>query len=515
MNRKTPAFLVGLIAVFGLLAAATHDASVASTAPTLRVILGAGAKGNLKPGVKRYPSGTKVQFSFIPTAGHAAAMVVLDGRLVKPKGTVTMNGDHYLWAFGNPESGKTFENVMTAPADVTKIPYPEFYQKAPSFSFNVADPYCAITSDVIAYPNSYLGAFPMPPIAGAPLPPDILRGVTLRDFWDTGGNPAQNIGCQGSYRSAFTASLKRLKRLGVDHVNMWQTAGLYDVEAAELRFVEDMRMSDDDLAWAVAEAKAAGLKYHNYMAVGGDTKGKPLPSNPDADWASRFLEAWTKFIVGRAVVAQRLGIEALQLDWCAYGWQMTPELVSVYVPKMTNLARRVRGVYSGKRFLGTSYAPSEPKLLKNIDWVHCPVNVWVPAEKNNHLSLSLLKRSAEDCLAWHAGKLGAEAPPVVWAILACSHPKALNGPWVEDSFCVPSREDCSQRKVRTDFSVQALAYEAMLEAINEQTLLKTASVEVMAYWFVDIVRPKDSFPNLSMSFRNKPAESIVYEWFKR
>lgn len=536
MHRKAAAFLVGLIAIIGLLSAVTDKApsaesvegpeedlssvgaagiSGASTNPALRVILGAGAKGNLKPGVKRYAPGTKVQYVFSPTAGHSAAMVVRDGKLVKPRGTITMSGDHYLWAFGNPKSGKKFDNVMTVPADVTKIPYPDFYRRAPSFSFNVADPYCAVTSDVISYPTSYLGAFPMPPVAGAPLSSEVLRGVFLRDYWDDGDNPAQNEGCTHGYREAFTESLKKLKRLGVDHVNNYQTGILNDINAAELRFVEEMRLNDADLTWIVAQVKAAGLEYHNYLAVMGDSKGRPLPSKPDPAWASRLMDAWTKFVIGRAVVAQRLGIEALALDWSAYGWEMTPELIAIYVPKMTVLAQRVRRVYSGKIMLGTAYLPSDPVLLKSLDWVHCPVGGWASEEENSRLDVALIKRNALIGIGACAATLGAAAPPVVWGMAASSHRNFFTQGWVEDSFCVPSPEDCSQRKIKTDFSVQALAFEAALEAIKEQNLLKTASVEVCGYWFTDVLRPKDSFPNLSLSIRNKPAESIVYEWFKR
>jgi hypothetical protein len=355
----------------------------------------------------------------------------------------------------------------------------------------------------------------MPPIVGAPLPPDVLRGVFLRDYWDAGDNPAQNTGCTHGYREAFTASLKRLKRLGVDHVNNYQTGILNDVNAPKLHFVEEMRLNDPDLTWIVAQAKAAGLKYHNYLAVMGDTKNRPLPSKPTPAWASRLMDAWTEFVVGRAVVAQRLGIEALGLDWSAYGWEMTPELVAIYVPKMTNLARRVRRVFSGKIMLGTGYLPSDPELLKCLDWVHCPVSLWASEEENSRLDVSLLKRNAHLKIGWSAATLGADAPPVVWGMVASSHRNFFTEGWVEDSFCVPSPEDCSQRKIKTDFSVQALAFEATLEAIKEQTLLKTASVEVCGYWFTDVLRPKDSFPNLSLSIRNKPAESIVYEWFKR
>jgi hypothetical protein len=471
----------------------------------------------LKPGVKPYAPGTRVSFSFTPTAGHAAALVILDGKLVKPKGTINMNGDHYLWAFGNPKSGKTFENVMTVPSDVTKIPYPEFYQKTPSFTFNVADPYCALTSDVVSYPTSYLGAFPMPPIVDAPLPPGVLRGVTLRDFWnDTQKyNPGLNKGCTGSMYTAYTESMKRFKRLNADHVIMFQTALLEDVNAAELRFLaKDNWVSETDLAWFVAEARAAGLNVYQGMTVGGDSKHQPLPTNPSSVWLAKYLDAWTNYLVGQARVAQRHGIRALQLDWGSYWFDMKP-WNSLYVSKMTDLARRVRSVFSGKIYLGPLYIPSDPVLHKSIDWIYCGIVMWISDEDNKSISVSVVKKWFLSNLVGLANLLGADAPPIVWGLNSGSHPKALLGKFLEDAFCVPSPENCSQRKIRTDFSIQAIAYEAVLEALAEQTLLETAGVETEGYWYIDVIRPKDSFPNLSTSIRNKPAESIVYEWFKR
>jgi hypothetical protein len=187
---------------------------------------------------------------------------------------------------------------------------------------------------------------------------------------------------------------------------------------------------------------------------------------------------------------------------------------SLYVSKMTELARRVRRVFSGKTILG-AHIPSEPSLLKNIDRVGVGIFYNISSEENNQLGVSVVKKRTQEIIGGVADRLGADAPPIVWGLAPGSYRNYLLGGWLEDAFCVPSPDDCSQRKVRTDFSVQAITYEAALEAIAEQTLLKTASVEAFGYWYTDVIRPKDSFPNLSFSFRNKPAESIVYQWFKR
>src|SRR5207245_11115524 len=96
--------------------------------------------------------------------------------------------------------------------------------------------------------------------------------------------------------------------------------------------------------------------------------------------------------------------------------------------------------------------------------------------------------------------------PVVWQLFAQSHRDYLLNAWVEDGFCVSG---CAQNAVRTDFSVQAIAYEAMLEAVSTQTAFTTVGVTATASWYVDVILPAQSFPNISQSWRNKPAESIL------
>jgi hypothetical protein len=87
--------------------------------------------------------------------------------------------------------------------------------------------------------------------------------------------------------------------------------------------------------------------------------------------------------------------------------------------------------------------------------------------------------------------------------------------WVEDAFCVNNGTGgCIQDSLQTDFSVQAIGYEAVFEAAMESGL-NFMSVDPYGYWFVDVILPQHSFPNTSQSVRNKPAESIVYQWFQK
>src|SRR2546422_10912264 len=321
----------------------------------LTTILGDGAQGTPLTSAVPYDQGAVVLYCYTPSAGNASAMAVLDGAVVPASGSISMTADHVLWAFGNPSNGTPFNGMMTVPSDFTKIPYPEFYQRAPSFSYTVPDPYCAIATAVVAYPASYLGAFPLPAIQGGPLPVAVSRGAAVKDYWHYGlTNPSTNAGCSGDMHASFINTLQRLRKLGADHVDIYEAAYLVDVNAAQLDFdlTRRIEIPDAELAWIVGAAKAAGLEVHEYMQVSGeDLNYVPLPTPPTRDWASAYLDAYTRFIGGRAAVAQSDGIQAFQLDWGAYWFDWTPYR-DLFIAKMTAAAQQVRAVFSGKILYG-------------------------------------------------------------------------------------------------------------------------------------------------------------------
>lgn len=489
--------------------------SVAQGLP-LTTILGDGAEGGPQTSTVSYAQGAAVPYCYTPSAGYASAMAVLDGAVVPASGSIAMNADHVLWAFGNPSSGTPFDGVMTVPSDFTKIPYPDFYQRTPSFSYTVPAPYCAIATGVVAYPASYLGAFPLPAIQGAPLPAAVSRGAAVKDYWQYGlTNASTNAGCSGSLHAAFLNTLQRLRKLGADHVDIYQSAYLVDVNAAVLDFdlTRRIEIPDAELAWIVAQARAAGLDVHEYMLVAGeDVNHVPLPTPPTSTWASAYLDAYTRFIVNRAAVAQSDGIQALQLDWGVYFFDWTPYR-DLFIAKMTAAAQQVRGVYSGKILYGATapWISNDVGLMNSIDWFIGDLfnNIQFSPADNANITVPQLRQKYLDLITGLGNALGAAKRPVVWHLFVQSHRDYLLNGWVEDGFC------CAAKALQTDFSVQAITYEAMLEAISAQTTFTTVGVSAVASWYVDVMLPAQSFPNISQSWRNKPAESILYRWFAR
>jgi len=494
--------------------------SPADVAPMflLTTILGDGAQGSPLTSAVPYAPGAVVPYCYTPSPGHASAIAVLDGSVVTATGSISMNADHVLWVFGNASNGTPFNGMMTVPSDFTKIPYPEFYQRAPSFSYTVPDPYCATVTAVVAYPTSYLGAFPLPAIQGAPLPAAMSRGAAVKDYWQYGlTNPSTNAGCSGDMHAAFVTTLQRLRKLGADHVDIYQSAYLIDVNAAQLDFdlTRRIEISDAELAWIVGAAKAAGLEVHEYMLIAGeDVNHVLLPTPPTSAWAGDYLDAYTRFIVNRAAVAEHDGIQALQLDWGVYFFDWTPYR-DVFIAKMTTAAQQVRAVYSGKILYGAAapWISNDPGLMTNIDWFIGDIfGIQFSAADNGNITVPQLREKYLTLITGLGNTLGPAKRPVMWRLFAQSHRDYLLNGWVEDGFCV---SNCSQSTLHTDFSVQAIAYEAMLEAISAQTAFTTAGVTAVGSWYVDVMLPAQSFPNISQSWRNKPAESILYRWFAR
>jgi hypothetical protein len=451
----------------------------------------------------------------------ASALVVIDGNPAPASGTLAMNQDHVLWAFGLPASGTSFPGMMTIPSDVTQIPYPQFYTGQTGFSFTVPAPYCTVASTVIAYPASYLGTYPLPAIQGAPLATGILRGISDKDcYWSN--NPSYSVTCNGCSGTdnhlAFQDMLARNKNLGADYITVGQGVILDDSSAPTLTFdASTDNISDTDLTWMVAQANALGMGLHMDLEITGDVAGLgPPTTTPTTEYVTNFLSAWSTYVVNRATKAQQQGVAAMSIDWSCWGYQCWgSQFWPAYIQSMTALAQQVRSVYNGKIYMGVQgYGGmiADPNLLANIDWMRVCLNDSLTSTQVNNLSVALRKQTYIDQINSIASGMGNLVIPVIWIVCAQSYNNYfLDGP-VEDGLCV---NGCMQASLTTDFSVQAIGYEGELEAISAQTAFPNAAVEPISYWWVDVILPDQSFPNLSTSCRNKPAESILYQWYKR
>ncbi len=306
--------------------------------------------------VQTFQSGESVAYSYTPTAGFSAAVVVLDGQIVANSGTIAMSADHWLFAYGSSETGTSFPDMVTVPSDPTKITYPQIYQNRVASAAKVDDAYCASTSETVSFPASYLGSFPLPAIAGAPLAPTVKRGAAIKDVWQSAmTRPTQNLGCTGDLHKAIIATLQRLQAMGIDHIAVFRDTQVVDMNAATLSILPNASwsISLDEMKWITSTARSFGMAVHEYRSVvTNDTKNNILPPAPTQEWLTRFLDAYTTFLVDRAREAEANGIEAFQLDFLFYYFPDPAPFKPLLVQKFIAAAKAVRAVYSGKLVFG-------------------------------------------------------------------------------------------------------------------------------------------------------------------
>jgi len=528
-----PAGSYPLVITVGNSASNAASITVAGGTQTRQFVLssmvGDGATGGPSSGSFKYPAGTTESYSYAPASGFSAPIVEIDGTVSQASGSISMNSDHWLWAFGQPASGTDFSGFITTPNDPSIIPYPQFYMNRPSsLTIRVPDPHCALQSDVIAYPSSYLGSFSMPAISGAPLASGIARGVNFKDFWDPPnfGTATLNNGCSDSMHDAFTDSVARVKRMGADHLSVMNTPVLVDAGGNMLqRPVEGQAVMlnptwpgagipESDLAFIVSTASQAGLDVWIDFQVCciGDAP-------PSADWFSSFLDAYTQYVVQMAQLAEKYGVKSIMLNWGAWNDYSVTQFGDVYTDKLDAALSQIRDVYHGTVRLYDWGAvditrSSAIALYKNVDAIQLEFDTPIlSADENQNLTFSLVKQKYKHLFAGMVNQFVAAFPSqkIAFYALIQSHRNFLQTGWIEDAFCV---NGCIQNTLQTDFSVQAIAYEALLEAAAESGI-DFMSFDTKGYWYADNILPNTSFPNTAQSVRNKPAETILQRWYKK
>jgi len=282
-----------------------------------------------------------------------------------------------------------------------------------------------------------------------------------------------------------------------------------------ISFLGQISISDTDLVWMGQQAQAQGIKARLIMQVcSNDQKGNLLNNlTLNNQWYSTFFDTYSAFALHQAQLAQTAGFDAISLDWMDWQPASWATASSTRSARLQQLSTSIRQIFTGRQMLYSTWnsdgAPSG--LVASVDLLiaYLDTSKLTPAQ-SNALNVSQLLPGFIQSINWR--QFLGSGKPIIWMLQMQSHKDFFVNGWVEDSGCWST--PCAS-SLTTDFSVQAIGIEAALEAINQQTFFKTESVLINSYWLADTITPHDSFPNTSQSIRNKPAESIVYQWWKK
>jgi len=416
----------------------------------------------------------------------------------------------------------TMNDVLVTPTDINKIDYPKFYNTPAIVKATIKDPYCAITKEEVVYPVSYLGSHEFPQIKNAPLPAEISRIIGIKDTWVP--EPNLNKSCYSSgytaTKQAYEKTLERVKVLGANQISFTNYVHFSDFKNAQIDGPDKAAVSEGDLRFVADKASKQNLKFILYLNL---APGKQTVSDiPNSSWLSTLTKNWEPFVLNQAKIAEETGIYAIMINH--FDYQPTIKgFEDTYQKEMTLLLQKMKTIYSGRVLLmidpiwGADLSKLD-LLLKQVDgFIYTPVTNILGNQNDKTVSVNNLKTLYLDNFAGLGRDFNKYNKPIYIRILIQSSKEFLEKGWSEDMFCIMrGSEQCYQNKLEVDFGAQAIAYEAMLEAIAQihNKHFTVGGVDSYGYWFTDVILPSFSQPQIAQSIRNKPAESIIKAWFK-
>lgn len=418
--------------------------------------------------------------------------------------------------------------TYTVPNNVAALSYPASYTTPTARAADLDNPLCGTGLSAVTYPQDWLGRYPLPALSGAPIAVSVQRGIGMKDVWDK-ANAAYVAGCTSTARTEWTNTVTRIKALGADYVTLtpWTFIGVraggdwYIQNPSELN---SSTIDDTDLAWAVSEAHRLGLKVVWKNQIQGMQVGSvvSVPASNRTN-VSRFFDAFEPYMLERATFLQGIGIDTMTVSCTCFAWLEDSPYADIYEARMAALLPQIRARFSGKiRMRDHMAIMSNATIRNNIDEVTTALYLNMTAAEVPTLTTAGLRAKFEQTLASIDTVYHGLAKPVVFEIGAPSRTDYYTTGYLEETFCTAgfdiitgSPDACIQRAMVTDLSLQAMYYEAYLEAVKGQTFFVTGSIEGMDYWMVDGIQPSNTFANLGYSPRSKPAEGILKAWFAR
>jgi hypothetical protein len=246
------------------------------------------------------------------------------------------------------------------------------------------------------------------------------------------------------------------------------------------------------------------------------------------DNMTKFLAAYDTYMLNRAALLQSLGVDVMSID-CICWFPAQGATTDQYISELASLAPRIKAIYSGK--LRMEINTIEQQVYANATLKGALDYVQIVPFPQNISTADIQSLTVETLESLYAAGIASRtnlidnSKPIIWGVGAPSRPDFFNtstSGYEEEMFCTAGfggpgttpETNCYQQTTVTDFSFQAMVYEAQLEAIQRQSYFQTFSVSAGAYWLGDNILPDTDFPNIAYNIRNKPAEALLYRWFK-
>ena len=443
------------------------------------------------------------------------------------------------------------QSLVTVFPDISANTYPATYTTASTIA--TINDECLLTGSPVQFLAADKGITQLPVIQpGATLKGVGTLSVSPMDFWATSNaNPNQNnpvidtVCGNTGMRGAFTATLLRAKALGATTLTMYDSRSVDS--ASNFQALVRQFIPDADLVWMAQQAQANGMKIRYKIQIDAIDYWNPTTNTGGVDlntylatltqpqaaaWLNTMFTQYSVALKHMAsVMAQNpTAYDAIEIDWGYWNPTDWSPYNTARFAALTQLSDDIRAIYPWKQWIAGSTVQAKPAmdqlwtgaqaLIDKIDIIETmPIQTrMTTTQENAALTVSLINNpvngiSGNYLPTW----MQTVNKPFMWTLQVQSQNSYFSGTFYDGS--CPSTVN-----MQADFGAQAVGYEAFLEIIRDYSTtgrngihLQLDSINTTGYSWSDTMLPYSTAnvcARMQQSIRNKPAEAIVYNWFK-
>lgn len=201
----------------------------------------------------------------------------------------------------------------------------------------------------------------------------------------------------------------------------------------------------------------------------------------------------------------------------------------IYRTGFREIISELNKIYTGELVLLDSFLLVDEFIRENIDAVIVEINLDFADQglEDDQVTAEIITQSIIDSgKITRIEQLGKIFPEVVVTFTIQSRNDAFTNPgYIEETMCtskfyvnqagiIEEEDGCMQLETEVDFALQARAYRGVLDALS--TVITDAKITLSSKenWITENILGSNVFPNIGGGTRNKPAETLLYDWFK-
>lgn len=426
-------------------------------------------------------------------------------------------------------------------SDVTERSWLDFFTPTSDISYYDYDPE-EINPEWIVIPKTWVNIEHLPELPTQRAKNNFAFEYGVKDIMLT-DNPSFINGVEGSLKAEFEKLVIDAYALGADSVEVIQwTSGKIEEDGTHSMFpfsssIFPLQNSDLQHLTEFAEKfeiEVTVTQQIQYYTTEPDDTGYAIAFVPEhtSENVQKWMEAYKTHITAVATDYEAFGVGRMDITNGSGTLNFVFDDGSnsqIYLNGFREIIAEINEIYTGELVLLDSFLLDDKFIQENIDAVIVEINLDFSDQdqKDDQITAEMVTQSIiESGKITRIEQLGEVYPEVIVTFTIQSRNDAFTNPgYIEETMCTSSfyvnqagiieeADGCMQLETEVDFALQARAYKGVMDALNSATTNAKLTLSSKENWITENILGSNVFPNIGGGARNKPSETLIYEWFK-